>query len=61
MDEGAIFSGHVNVGPDTGKGAGGRPAPQQAGAQQRPGGGGGPGGPGAGQPGGGQPAGANKS
>lgn len=49
VDEGAVFSGHVNVGPDTAKGAGGggaRPGQQQAGAnregqqgpQQRPGG-----------------------
>jgi cytoskeletal protein CcmA (bactofilin family) len=59
VDEGAVFSGHVNVGPDTGKG---RPTPQGGpGAQQQRPGGGGPGGPGqpAGQPGGGgQPQGA---
>jgi cytoskeletal protein CcmA (bactofilin family) len=59
VDEGAIFSGHVNVGPDTGKG--GRPTPAApGGAQQRPGGGG-PGQPaGQGGGGGGQPQGANK-
>src|SRR5687767_13900137 len=39
VDEGAVFSGHVNVGPDTAKG-GARPAGQPAGQQQRPGGGG---------------------
>lgn len=60
VDEGAVFSGHVNVGPDTAKAA--RPTPQAGGQQQRPGGGG-PGGPG--QPagaggGGGHPQGANK-
>ena len=52
VDEGAVFSGHVNVGPDTGKG--GRPTPQQAPQQQqRPGGpqpAGQPGGGGGGQP-----------
>lgn len=52
VDEGAVFSGHVSVGPDSVKGGSSRP-PQGAGAQQRPGGGGG--GQGAGQPGGGQP------
>jgi cytoskeletal protein CcmA (bactofilin family) len=59
VDEGAVFNGHVSVGPDSVKGASGRPTP--GGAQQRPGGGG-PGG--AGQPGGGggpqQPQGAGK-
>lgn len=55
VDEGAVFSGHVSVGPDTVKN---RPPGQQQGPQQRdaqrPGGAGQP----AGQGGGGQPQGA---
>jgi cytoskeletal protein CcmA (bactofilin family) len=49
VDEGAVFNGHVSVGPDSVKG--GRPTPERAGGAPAGGPGGGPGGGPKGQPG----------